>query len=74
MYKRDILACWCCQLHCVPCGDLRGRFGQRVYGLPCWEVRFEWGQRLHRLLGVFHRFLRGVQLHQLGEYGVRSLQ
>ena len=74
VYKRDIFARRCCQLYFVSCGDLRGRFGQRVYDLPCWEVRFEWGQCLHRLLCVFHRFLRDDQLHQLGEYGMRSLQ
>ncbi len=73
VYKRDILACWCCQLHCVSCGDLRGRFGQRVYGLPCWEVRFEWGQRLHRLLGVRDRPVQRVQLHCFGGYRVRFL-
>lgn len=70
VYKRDILACWCCQLHCVPCGDLRGRFGQRVYDLPCWEVRFEWGQRLHRLLRVRDRPVQRVQLHCFGGYRV----
>lgn len=73
VYKRDILACWCCQLHRVPCGDLRGQFGQRVYGLPCWEVRFEWGQRLHRLLRVRDRPVQRVQLHCFGGYRVRCL-